>query len=286
VLATLIIASETAHAEPRTPSLGSEAWALKYELAGLFATISYAGWRDWKWGTAYFRFNSEGWLGMDTGAGGQDKVGHCYSSFLMAEFLYLQLRVREGRRHPVTIYPSLFVWTLMTYVEFFDGFSVDHGFSNEDLIMDTVGTGLAFLRHRVPAIERAVDFRMEYFPSVGMPGMHPMIDYSGQKFLLAFKASGLGVPRGNALRYTELLLGYYTRGFMDYDRGHFDRKIARAFVGVGINLETLFRDALGVTDTDAYAGSAYDYAFEAMQQFQLPDTYPSVTVHERSAPIE
>ena len=62
-------AQESRWAEPpvqKTDFL-SQADDLKWELAASFTVITYAGFKDWKWGTASFRFQPEGWFGMDTG---------------------------------------------------------------------------------------------------------------------------------------------------------------------------------------------------------------------------
>jgi len=263
--------AESAQTEPAYPTaLVPTADALKLDLGGLFAILSWSGFNDWKWGSASFRFQSEGWFGMDTGSGGQDKLGHAFSSYLMAEFLYLRLRSYYGRQDVVTPLPALFSWTLMLYVEFFDGFSVDHGFSYEDLLMDAAGATASFLRQRVPGLARAFDFRMEYYPSAGMRELHPMIDYSGQKFLLALKPAGFGAPKESFLDLVELHLGYYTRGFSDDDAPYFREKQAHLYFGLGANLERILFEPVG--PREAYAGTPLDYAHAAVNYFQLPAT--------------
>ena len=250
---------------------------LKFEAAGLFSVISYAGFRDWKWGSAYFRFNSEGWFGMNTGSGGQDKLGHCYSTYLMTEFLYLRLRTAEKRQTGAMLVPPFITWSLMLYVELFDGFSVDHGFSYEDLLMDTLGASTSLFRNAFPTVGRAFDFRLEYYPSPQESGFHPMIDYSGQKFLLALRPSGIPVLEHTPLRFAELYLGYYTRGFLD----HHDPlgRRARAFVGVGIDFEELITSQIGRARDNP--GSPIDYLSESIRVFQVPYAYPKVTLRAR-----
>lgn len=253
---------------------------LKLELAGLFGVITYAGVRDWKWGTAYFRFNSEGWFGMDTGSGGQDKLGHAFSSYLMSEFLYLRLRTYYGDDAPVTVFPPIFSWSLMLYVEVFDGYSVDHGFSYEDLVMDTAGVTLSFLRQTFPSFGRLVDYRMEYFPSDEQDGFHPMIDYSGQKFLFAFRPSGIEPVRSTPLRFFELYLGYYSRGFLSDAPDAIER--TRLYVGAGIDLEQVFAATLGSAEKEP--GGWKDYASTTLRSFQAPYPYPKISLHERQGP--
>jgi hypothetical protein len=253
--------------------------SLKLELGGLFALITYSGIRDWKWGTAYFRFNPEGWFSMNTGSGGQDKFGHAYTSYLQTEFFYLRLRAYHGKDAAVTVYPPLFTWLIMLYVEVFDGFSVDHGFSYEDLIMDTVGVSSSFLRHTFPEVGKVFDYRLEYFPSSKSAGFHPMLDYSGQKFLLAIRPGELKPLASTALRAAEFYIGYYTRGFEKDAEGDF--RSARFYFGVGMDLQGILSFAFGPSSDRP--GSFYDHATTALGVFQLPYPYPEVPLHERYA---
>ncbi len=254
--------------------------SLKWELGGLVALLTYAGVRDWKWGTAHFRYHPEGWFGMDTGSGGQDKLGHAYTSYLQTEFLYLRLRAYHGEQAAVTAYPAIFTWVIMLYVEFFDAFSVDHGFSPEDLIMDTVGVSGAFARESFPSVGRVVDYRLEYFPSSRERGFHPMLDYSGQKFLLAFRPGELKPLRSTAFRATELYVGYYTRGFEAESAS--EQRRARVFLGLGVDLQGILELSFG--RSRAEPGSLYDHLGTALSVFQFPYSYPDLTIEQRRAP--
>jgi len=274
----------TARAEPARSQREPDGFvghldSLKLELGGLVGLITYAGVRDWKWGTAHFRYVPEGWFGMDTGSGGQDKLGHAYTSYLQTEFLYLRLRAYHGENAAVTIYPALFTWTIMLWVEFFDAFSVDHGFSPEDLAMDTLGAGAAFLRESFPKQGRLFDYRLEYFPSRKKGGFHPMIDYSGQKFLFAFRPGQIDALQRTAFRGAELYLGYYTRGFEDDDARMRSQYL---FVGMGVDVQSILELALG--PSRANPGSLHDHVATAFSVFQLPYSYPNVTLHQQHAP--
>jgi hypothetical protein len=257
---------------------GSQLWDLKLELAGVFGLITYAGIRDWKWGTAYWRFNPEGWFGMNTGSGGQDKLGHAYGTYVMSELFYLRLRTKYGKAAPVTVYPPLFALTIQLYVEVFDGFSVDHGFSYEDVIMDGVGAGAAFLRRAFPAVGSLLDYRLEYFPSDSTKGFHPMIDYSGQKFLLAFRPGRLEPLQWTTARFVEFYLGYYTRGFQNHVPG--TTKLRRLYVGVGVDLQGILSLAYRLPEENP--GDWFDYLNTALGVFQPPYPYPKASLHERA----
>jgi hypothetical protein len=228
-------------APPETEYVGlvHSAKSLPLESAGLLALITYTGFKDWKWGSAAFRFNSEGWFGMSTGSGGLDKIGHAYGAYMTSELLYWRLRATHGDRAVVSFYPALFGTLLYQYIELFDGYSVDHGYSYQDVIMNGAGVGLSLLRHAFPIVRNTLDFRLFYYPSGGKT-FQPMIDYEGQIFFGVVKLAGIPGLERTPLRYLEPLVGYYTRGFPRY--AHSDEKSAHLLVGIGLSLsEAIFR---------------------------------------------
>lgn len=263
--------------EPHAVHLGivDSALAVPLESLGLVALVTYTGFSDWKWGTASFRFNSEGWFGMDTGSGGMDKVGHMYGAYMSSELLYWRLRASRGGRPVVSLYPAMFGMLLYLYIEFFDGYSVDHGFSYEDVIMDTAGVLLSTLRNTIPAVRRGFDLRLEYYPSANF-GFHPVIDYEGQKFLGVFKLAAFPALDRSPARFVELMVGYYTRGFdKDLD---VPIKSSHLFFGVGVSLEQLLFKPL-----DKVYGWPFGFMGLAANYFQVPYTYGSAE-STRTAP--
>jgi hypothetical protein len=251
------------------------ALAVPLESLGLLALVTYTGFSDWKWGTASFRFNPEGWFGMDTGSGGMDKVGHAYGAYISSEFLYWRLRTSRCGRPVISFYPVMFCMLMYLYIELFDGFSVDHGFAYEDVVMNATGAVLSTLRNTLPAIRRGLDFRLEYYPSKSFD-FHPIIDYEGQKFMAVFKLAVFPFFERTPLRFFELLAGYYTRGFDKDLNARF--KTSHLFFGVGISLEQLLFRPLG----QAY-GCFFDFLGLAANYFEMPCTYLSVE-RTRTAP--
>lgn len=255
---------------PNAVHLGlvDSALAVPLESLGLLALVTYTGFSDWKWGTASFRFNSEGWFGMNTGSGGMDKIGHAYGAYMASELLYWRLRASQDDRPVVSFYPAAFGMLLYLYIELFDGYSVDHGFAYEDVITDTLGVLLSTARNTIPAVRRGFDFRLEYFPSKGFD-FHPVIDYEGQKFMGVFKLAAFDALERSPARFVELMVGYYTRGFdKDLD---VEFKSSHLFFGVGFSLEQLFFRPL-----DHVYGWPFGFMGLAANYFQLPGTYMSV----------
>lgn len=247
----------------------------KYEIAGIAGGITYLGAREWNWGSSSFNSNAEGWFGMDTGSGGMDKLGHMYSSYLIAEAIGNGLSRRNETDFAAT-YSALWSSGLMLYVELFDGFSADHGFAYEDVIFNASGIALSYLRTRHPELKDLVDYRIDYRPSKGMKGFHPITDYSGMRYLLAVKAAGVPALRDTPLKYLELNLGYMARGFKEEDAPYFAERETELFIGIGINLDQLLFKPFA-----RQLGSVGKYASTLSHYYQPRDSYVKTTLKKR-----
>lgn len=186
-----------------------------------------------------------------------DKLGHAYSTYVLTEFFTDGL---EGRwEGPSSSYTgAILAMGLMTYVEVFDGFSVDHGFSYEDLMVDGAGALFSIARRSIPGLKEKLDFRLLYLPSEStwnafscLPAPHcdkdgvavrgPVTDYSHQRYILALKLAGFEALRDTPLRLLEIHGGYFARGFTKEEEDRGDPLRRRLFFGVGLNVgELLF----------------------------------------------
>lgn len=261
----------------RFHTFGSDMKAIKWDGIGMFAVITGLGLNAWKWGNTGFHFHSEKWFQKDRSSIGMDKLGHAYSSYLMTN-LFAEHLQREGRPFDRSaLSAALLTQALMLYVEAFDGFSTDHGFSYEDALSNVAGTTLGYLRQRYPDLKNLVDYRMQYYPSGFKPGwmkgFRPVSDYAGQKYLLVFKLSGIPALRSTPLKYLELNAGYYARGFNPQDIAANKPRTRTSFFGIGINLNELL---FGRQHEDE---SLYTYAGRKFFEYvQLP-TYAPIEKH-------
>ncbi len=213
--------------------------ATRWETGGTVAGVTALGLYSWDWGSSKkFRWNPEGWFGEDTGSGGADKLGHGFSAYAINNFLTERLISKGRTPERAALNAALTTQAIMLYVELFDGYSNDHGFAREDLVMNMLGSGLSYVRMVNPRVRDLIDFRLEY-QSSGYKGFRPLSDYSGQKYLMAFKLSGVPALRETPLRYLELQTGYYTRGFLKAERDAGLDRSRHTFWGVGINLNEL-----------------------------------------------
>ena len=236
--------------------------AIKWEGLGAFAGITALGVKSWDWGSSGFHFNNEHWFGKSTGSGGADKLGHAFTSYALTNAFAERLQAKGRSPERAALSASLLTSALMLYVEAFDGVSGDHGFSYEDVVMNSLGVGFAYLRQTNPRLKSLVDYRMEYKPS-GYKGFRPFSDYEGQKYLLALKLSGFKSLKQSPLRYFELPAGYYSRGFSKEARNDGQFRRQNGFVGIGVNLSQLF---FGYpSEADRYYEHTGRFIFEHVQ---------------------
>ncbi len=250
---------------------------LKWELGGLMGGILYLGLKEWNWGNSSFRFNDEGWFGMDTGSGGADKLGHLYSTYLMDEFLTNRLYQKTGNLQNAARKGAIFSGGLMLLVEGFDGVSSDHGFSYEDLIMNTTGIGISYLKNTVPELRNKLDLRVEYHRSKADKG-HFITDYTGYNYSAVLKLGGFKQLKTTPLKYFELQLGYHTEGFKKADRPYFKQKKARLYTGIGLDLsEVLFKPLKKQTESEWL-----DQADTFFRYYQAPGIYTTTSLQTRA----
>jgi hypothetical protein len=238
---------------------------IKWESAAVLGSTLMLGFMDWDWGSSSFYLDSEGFFGKDTISGGMDKLGHIYGSYALADFFTYSINRKSGNLEQAASTGSIMSWGVMLVVETMDGFSGDHGFSPEDLLMNTIGVTLSYFRNTNPELEKKIDFRLEYVPSGYDREFSPHTDYAGQKYLLALKLGGFEKLEETPLRYFEIQAGYFTEGFNGKEATARDRHL---FVGIGLNLEELlFGRKNEKESTCKFAGRQF------LQRVQIPYTY-------------
>lgn len=198
-----------------------------------------------------FRTVDEGWFGQDTYTGGADKLGHLYSTYVGTRLLTSAFEWAGNDRDDAAWLAAATAWGVMLAVEVGDGFSSHYRFSREDLVMNTLGSGLSLLLEKYPALDEVVDFRFMYWPSSDARRLNqvdPVDDHSGQTYLLALKASGIPALRSiEPLRYLELAVGYGSRGYEPDAGGERSRNL---YYGISLNVAEIlgasaFKDSKG-----------------------------------------
>jgi hypothetical protein len=238
---------------PASPSfysvshLGDHLRAVRWELAIVGAAIATVGIKDWDWGrTQGFQTIEEGWFAKNTRHGGMDKIGHSFSTYVIADLLTDRIRANADDPAGAPITAALVAFGIMGLVETVDGFTGRHRFSREDIIANGVGALFSVLRNSLPGVREKLDWRIMYTPaSFERPGITSengiLPPYERQRYIMALKGSGFEPLRNTPLRYLELHAGFEARGFekKERERGY---PIERSFYfGVGLNVnEVLF----------------------------------------------
>jgi len=243
-------------------------WPRKKKVVALnvaaVSTTVLAGAASWDYYSSSFKFEDEGWFDPDTKYGGADKLGHAYSAYVLTSAYNSIYRKWGYSDEKAILGGALSSWSLTTLIELGDGFSKNYGFSWEDETMNTLGVGLAYLRHRYPTLKETFDFRTEWFPSPAFrhgDRLDPFTDYSGQKYLIALKPDGFLKTDNSLIKAVEIHFGYYTRGYLQEDRRHFSSENRYTYFAVGLNMTYILEQLTGHR-----AGGVFDY-------IQVPFTY-------------
>ena len=201
---------------------------------------------------------NEGWFDEGTDEGGADKLGHLYTTYALSHIyasIYSDWDYHEEDAMRLGAFSALGTMTIM---ELGDSFS-EYGFSYEDMLMNCVGAAAGYWFGTHPEWQKRIDLRLEYAPSLSDFETDVSTDYEHHKYLLAFKASGFDLLRDSPLNYFELHLGYYTRGYDDYQASQpIDDRQRTVYVGVGLNVGKLLESV--------WETRIFDY-------LQLPYTY-------------
>lgn len=214
-------------------------------LGSVGATAAYGRSKWWQDGfTGRFRSVNEGWFGAGTETGGADKLGHVMFAYTGTR---LMARGYEWAGNDADRSLRYGLWTAvgtLLGVELVDGYSRKWRFSKEDVVANLAGGALAWWLETTPAADALLDLRLQYGRSQGPQGRRdfdPFGDYSGQRYLLVLKASGVPVLRERAvLRYLEFSLGYGARNFEDEARA-LVAPTRHVYFGVALNLSELLR---------------------------------------------
>jgi hypothetical protein len=288
--------------------------AASLTLAGLYA--GFIGWTYLAWyrrgcprsddSCPEFRFSDpkkegswrvwteDGWFGKNGYAGGADKLGHMWATMALAR-LGTEMLYQWGGYDRLTsaIWGTALSEVLFFGVEIRDGTS--YVFSQGDFVFNTLGAGLAFAQSVWPAVDDAVDFRVEYFPSQAYRDRFSKNtdfdiaeDYSGQSYHLAFHLGSIDRLSkwryGTWSRFVDVTFGFESIGYkpdplykpdptMCMETGmlcDFDKQ-RNLFIGLSLN-------AQGLSDY-LFSGPARKVLHGGFEVFAIPGTTLRMAEH-------
>lgn len=256
------------------------------EIGIAAGAIAAVGVFDWKWGDTRYHWAHEGYFGKNTHNGGMDKLGHAWTTYVIAEMLAERMQANNDGLSGAHITAALLAFGIMAGVEVGDAYTKAYGFSREDLVADAVGAGLALLRGAFPKLRDVFDYRVGMnlgdaaHPVRSASGKRSVPSYNGQRYILAIKGSGFEALRNTPARYAELQFGYDTQGFHRVERAIGMKPKRNFYVGVGLNLAELMFAPGPVPNFSAYRDTELVWAAEsALRYVQVP--YTSISARTR-----
>jgi hypothetical protein len=272
--------------EPVPPSLysvsqlGDHLLSVRWELAIVGGALAAVGLRDWDWGGSKFEFIEEGWFAKNTRHGGMDKIGHAFSTYVIADILTERIRANATNPTGAPITGALVAFGIMGLGETLDGFTGKHRFSREDIVANGAGAIFSILRNSIPGMREKLDWRIMYTPaSYELPGITSSEEsgilppYQRQRYIMALKGSGFEELKNTPLRYVELHAGFDARGFEQKER-ELGYPIERTFyVGVGLNLNEVLFGAGSIPNFSKYKDTLPARAVQkTFEYIQVPYT--------------
>jgi hypothetical protein len=265
VALALTLAGSTAWSQSPAPQVeqSSEGWGKEVSLGGV--GLTHAALYTWAY-FAWYRgrdlsdeiiWRDEGFLGVDTYAGGADKFGHMFSNYALTRGTAQLLRSGGWSRATSVGLSSSLSLAFFTMIEIKDGYHENFGFSWGDMAFNGMGIGLAALMETVPRVDKHFDFRLEYLPTrlfmrqlVEDGALDAAEDYSGQTFLLAHHLSAHEAITQDRhwswVRYLDVVAGFGSRNYLPKTNDPDRVKRQEVFLGLSLNMQevldqTLFR---------------------------------------------
>lgn len=255
-----------AHPAPprRYDSFGAHVGAVKWEYAALLGGFAAIHLSDVIRDPQKFRFQDEGFFGRNTNNLGLDKLAHSYNTYVFSELLYHRIARKAGPGFDSALPAATLAIGVQLLGEVTDGLHRGSGFSVNDLSFNVLGGGFSVLRNSVPGLKKKLDFRLSVVPNDEFYTRKGKKHYEQERFLFAVKLAGFQGLERSPLRFLELHLGYYGKGFLNEDRAAGVIPQRKVFAGAGINFGELF-----FKNSHSTVGAA---ARSVVQYFQLPYT--------------
>ncbi len=190
-----------------------------------FAAWTYFAWYKKQVRSDHFLWRDEGWFGPETYAGGSDKLGHAMANYALTRGTAQLLDSAGLGPAARLILANLLTMTSFVVVEIKDGYHDNFGFSWGDIIANLTGNVIGTTMELWPALDRALDLRLEYVPSrdylsaLSSDDANVGEDYSGMRFAAYLKGSAIDwrfaklYGAEQLLRYVNIGVAYQTIGF-------------------------------------------------------------------------
>lgn len=228
-IATGARADEKASAQPAAEATKTQTTNTRSKLiaAGSIAAFHgvYLTWQYFAWyrkGNMPFHYEgSYSPFAVDAFSGGADKFGHAWGNYVMTRGTTAVLTAGGWPKLPSSA--VAFGLTELAYLltEIQDGMS-PYGFGKKDLVANVVGGAFGVLLDNVPAVDRLIDFRLEYWPSsryrknfLETGDVDGAQDYTGQSYILALHLGAVLPERDWSYwaRFVDVAVGFEAKHY-------------------------------------------------------------------------
>jgi len=164
-----------------------------------------------------------------------DKLGHWWGATAIQHIFSSSLSWSNFSDQSSMILGSILAFTYQLYVETYDGYASDWGFSPGDALFDFGGAFYPLLQYYIPPLKN-INLKLSYFPSKRLLNKVPsdslyrnkfvIDDYEGQSFYLSFKINNM-LPESLEKFWPDFLclsFGYQMRnwnGFGSADKNYY-----------------------------------------------------------------
>jgi hypothetical protein len=262
-------------------------------LGGVYAGLTvwaYFAWYHNKPKNLYFKTNGDGLFGVNTYAGGSDKLGHFWSNHMVSRGTSELLIAGGWKPLPASVIASGLSAAFFTFVEVKDGYYYE--FSTGDLVADVGGAALSVLMINRPEIDRLFDFRVDYLPTseyldgFGDGDVNFAEDYSGQTYLLATHLSGIpGVTDSkwtSWARFVDVVGGFQSVNYKPEPDDMDAVPSQHLFLGAAVNLQAVLDELYGERAERGHARVSHQVGNYFFEFVSVPYTTLRVAEGQRS----
>ena len=224
--------------------------------AYILLPLTIVGFSQWNWGNPQFHSKNEGFFQENSRYGGADKMGHFYSSYLVANLLSKKFHSDGIERDKAAFFGSLSAFTITTLIEIGDATAPEHGFSNQDQVMNILGSLSSYILLSNPSLNKKVAFKIDYIPTSNpfRSDGRLLDDYDGARYIASLKLSGFDFAKNNMLRFIELQASYRATGYISHEAS----KSRDVGIGIALNINEII-NYFSDNKTNKYVNGFFEY---------------------------
>ena len=219
----------------------------------------------WQWfEDVHFNLKTETYKGAHSINGAADKYGHLWGNYMGKRLFTFLFRSTGSSGIRANIEGAILMDITSLGGELGDGISPNYGFDPYDVLFNQFGIIIAMILDYSPFLDRIFAPKWEYWPSsyqrkrFGDPSNWDIAtDYSDEKFILTTKLGGIPYLSLSPLRYFNIDVGYYSRGYRPALL--YNSRTRNVFLGVSVNFTIAFGDLLPVGYTSSTTQTFFNY---------------------------